>query len=291
MPGLRDIRRRIKSIQSTQKITRAMKMVSAAKLRRAQDAIMAARPYSDKLWDVIMSLASRVERDAHYLLIPREVKRVALFVITADRGLCGSYNHNINRLVERYIKRERGNYEDILITVVGKKGRDYFLKRNFNVRKWYINIQKDFSYEKAREIASDLIEGYRGGVFDELHLIYNEFRSAISQRPVMEKLLPIHPPEPEEGLKIEYIYEPSASDLLESLLPRHVSFQIYRALLEAIASEHGARMTAMDAASSNAEEMIKKLTLQFNKVRQASITKELMEIVGGAEALRKKGIR
>lgn len=291
MPGLRDIKRRIKSIQSTQKITRAMKMVSAAKLRRAQDAIMAARPYSDKLWDVITSLTSRVERDAHYLLKPREVKKVALFVITADRGLCGSYNHNINRLVERFIARERDKYEDILITVVGKKGRDYFLKRNFNVRKWYINIQKDFSYEKAREIAADLIEGYRDGVFDELHLIYNEFRSAISQRPVMEKLLPIHPPEPEEGLKIEYIYEPSASDLLESLLPRHVSFQIYRALLEAIASEHGARMTAMDAASSNAEEIIKKLTLQYNKARQASITKELMEIVGGAEALRKKGIR
>lgn len=291
MPGLRDIKRRIKSIQSTQKITRAMKMVSAAKLRRAQDALTAARPYSQKLWDVIVSLTSRVDKDAHYLLKPREVRKIALLVITADRGLCGSYNHNINRLVERYIKRERENYEDIIITVVGKKGREYFQRRNFNIRKWYINIHKDFGYEKAKEISLELMEGFRKGEFDELYLIYNEFRSAISQKPVMERLLPIHTPEQEEGLKIEYIYEPSASELLESLLPRHVSFQVYRAFLEAIASEHGARMTAMDAASSNAEEMIKKLTLQFNKARQASITKELMEIVGGAEALRKKGIR
>ncbi len=290
MASLRDIRKRIQSVKSTQKITKAMKMVSAAKLRRAQDAILTARSYAERLYDVIASLAARVETKTHPLLQDREEKKkLLLLVFTSDRGLCGAFNSNLLKQVEAYVRENSVKYPDgIEMMVIGRKGVEYLKKRKYNVIESWTNIYQKEQYETAREIGEKVIGRFVNGDCDEVVIVYNKFRSAISQVPTFLKLLPVDPIEiPENVPKTEYIYEPDKESLINELLPRNVYTQLHRGVLESIASELGARMTAMDNATNNARDMIDKLTLLFNKTRQASITKELMEIIGGAEAIKK----
>lgn len=284
MPSLRDIRRRIKSVKSTQQITKAMKMVSAAKLRRAHDDIVAARPYAQKMLDIINNLASRVRPEAHPLLARRVVGKVELVVLTSDRGLCGSFNSSILRKAESHVREHTGAV-DIAFTLVGKKARDYFKRKGHTVRQERPFGSARPKYSTAAEIGREIVDSYIKETFDESYLVYSEFKSALSQRPVIQKILPIEPTVAEES-PVEYIYEPTQEEILAEILPKYVEVQIFRALLESAASEHGARMAAMDSATKNAKEMIDALTLRFNRLRQAAITKELMEIVGGAEALK-----
>jgi F-type H+-transporting ATPase subunit gamma len=288
MATLRSIRKRIASVKNTQQITKAMKMVSAAKLRRAQEAITAARPYAFRMKEVVMDLALRVEVSSHPLLLTREVKKQGILIITSDRGLCGSFNSNLIRTLSKYIDRERGNYEDIVLYTVGRKARDFFRRRGIGIKKEYINVLANVTYSVAEELAKDMAEEFLSGEIDELLVYFNEFKSALTQRITIEKLLPIDIERPEGDIPIEFIYEPGKDVIIETLLPRHISTQIFRYLLESVPGEHGARMTAMDSATNNALEMIDKLTLQMNRARQASITKELMEIIGGKEAIEKK---
>jgi len=286
MPSLKDIRKRIASVKSTQQITKAMKMVAAAKLRRAQDNITQARPYADKMREVIGSLSVRVNPDHHPLLIRREVKKREILMITSDRGLCGGYNQNVIREVTNLLKQKEEDVE-VQLNVIGRKGLDYFKRRNYPIRREYRNILGDIDYKVAAEVGKEIVAAYELGEFDELVVVYNRFRSAISQVVTAQKLLPIEPVElPENAVITEYIYEPSEEAILSQLLPRYIEVQIFRAMLEALASEYGARMTAMESATNNASEMIDRLTLEMNRARQAAITKELMEIVGGAEALK-----
>jgi F-type H+-transporting ATPase subunit gamma len=283
MPGMRDIKRRIRSIESTQKITKAMKMVAAAKLRKSQNKVVSARPYSAKLQEVLGRLVHCSEDYSHPLLDSRETSRVGYVVITADRGLCGGYNANLIRLTESLI---RENDKESVIIAVGKKGRDYFRRRGYTLLREYLDLGDDPNYIQARELARELAEIYISGEVQELNLVYTKFYSAIRQQPLTERLLPVPKVEKKENnAEVDYIYEPSAKEVLHTLLPRYLETLIYKALLEAKASEHGARMTAMDAASDNAGEMIQKLTLSFNRARQAAITREITEIVGGAAAL------
>jgi F-type H+-transporting ATPase subunit gamma len=281
MPALIDIRRRIRSVKSTQQITKAMKMVSAAKLRRAQDAMFAARPYARKMLEVLQSIASRSDEDAHPLLEERGSERVLVVVITADKGLCGAFNANIIRTAARFVtdRRERG----IELGLVGRKGRDALKRRGFKVRFERIGVFQALRYATAREMAKELVEAFTNGELDEVFLVYNEFKSVIQQRIAIERLLPIerHVLNPQEP-RFDYIYEPEPAGILRTLLPRHVEVQIWKALLESNAAEHGARMASMDAATNNASEMIDSLTLYMNKVRQAAITKEIIEVVSGA---------
>jgi len=291
MANLRAIRKRISSVKSTQQITRAMKMVSAAKLRRAQEAIVAARPYARKMREVALSVASRVDSSAHPLLGSREVKRLALLVITSDRGLCGSFNAGLTRYVQRYIVEQQATYEKIALFVVGRKGRDFFRRRGISIHKEYMGVLGTIGRWHAETIASELLEGFVGGEFDEVRVIYNEFRSAISQVAQVERLLPLALKTSEEDQDtsasgVEYLYEPDKVKILELLLPKYVETDIFRVLLESVAGEHGARMTAMDSATNNSVDMIARLTLQMNRARQATITTELTEIVSGAEALK-----
>jgi len=296
MANLRAIRKRISSVKSTQQITKAMKMVSAAKLKRAQDAIVSARPYARKMRDVVRTLAARAGQEAHPLLTVREAKRLALLVVTSDRGLCGGFNSNLLRAANRFLADRKGSYEEVVLFVVGRKARDFFRRRRVPVRKEYVNILGALSYVHAERLARDLVEGFLAEEFDEVVIGFNEFRSAISQTVRFEPLFPIvldpsgageekgEKAQPEAG--IDYLYEPSQDKILEVLLPKYVETQLFRVLLESVAGEHGARMTAMDSATSNAVDMIARLTLQMNRARQAAITKELMEIIGGAEALK-----
>lgn len=296
MANLRAIRKRIGSVKSTQQITKAMKMVSAAKLKRAQDAIVAARPYAARMREVVRSLAGRAPEEAHPLLTPREAKRLALLVITSDRGLCGGFNSNLLRAANRFMADRRGSYEEIVLFVAGRKARDFFRRRGVPMRQEYVGVLGSLSYAHAERFSRDLVEGYLAGEFDEVVVAFNEFRSAISQAVRFDGLFPIAlEPEKAKGegagpayaaADIDYLYEPSRKEILEVLLPKYVETQIFRVLLESVAGEHGARMTAMDSATSNAVDMISRLTLQMNRARQAAITKELMEIIGGAEALK-----
>jgi F-type H+-transporting ATPase subunit gamma len=289
MPSLKAIRRRIVSVKNTQKITKAMKAVAAARLRKAQEAIIALRPYAQKLDEVIAEVAARrpPDEEPHPLLAVREPKRVALIVLTSDRGLAGGFNANINRAAERFIREHKAEYEKIELNIVGRKGREYFKRRNYEVHDEYMGVFGEVSVERAREITTAEIEDYTQNDLDAVYLVYNEFKSAMSQRVVIEKLLPVQPAKlPESAGQVDYKFEPSRRELLDHLLPLNVETQIYRAILESIASEFGARMTAMDNATNNAVDMIGRLTLEFNRARQAAITKELMEIVGGAEALK-----
>ncbi|GAW93838.1 ATP synthase F1 subunit gamma [Calderihabitans maritimus] len=285
MPGMRDIKRRIRSIKNTQQITKAMEMVAAAKLRKSQEKVIAARPYSQKLQEVLNRLMVDAERVQHPLMEVRETNKLGYIVITADRGLCGGYNANIIRLTERTLA---GVEEEIRIVAVGRKGRDYFRRRGREIVKEYIAIGDDPTFTQAKALAHEMMELFEEKVFDKLYLVYTEFVSTMRQVPKIVPLLPLSPsPEKQEEKKeVEYIYEPSPQGILENLLPRFVETQVYQALLEAKASEHGARMTAMRSASDNAAEMIDRLTLSFNRARQAAITKEISEIVGGAEALK-----
>jgi F-type H+-transporting ATPase subunit gamma len=286
MATLKIIRKRITSIRNTQQITKAMKMVSAAKLRRAQEAALLARPYADKMNEILINLSARVSRSAHPLLAIREEKRIQLVLVTSDRGLCGGYNANLVRAAEAFI-RNHGAGKEILLGLVGRKGADYYRRRRGETGERYLNFLSTPAEELAAVIAEKLIARFVDGETDAVYLIYSHFRSALSQVPTVEKILPVALSETQEPEQLtEYLYEPGAEELLSSLLPRITEIKIQRALLEAAASEHGARMTAMDSATTNASKMMGSLTLQMNRARQASITRELMEIVGTAEALK-----
>ena len=288
MASLKEIRKRIVSVKNTQKITRAMKMVAAAKLRRAQDAATSARPYAEKLSGLLESVSSRVEGAAHPLLEEHEeVRSIHLVLVTADRGLCGGYNSNLIRQAEEFIA-EKGK-EKVRLTLVGRRGFDYFKRRGANIADQHINLPAGPDHHLAEALSRHLQDEYMQGTSDAVFLLYNAFRSALVQTPTLQQLLPIQANKDEESVGTieggEYLYEPQEAQLLGSLIERYVSVLIHRSFLEAVASEHGARMTAMDSATTNASEMIDKLTLDMNRARQAGITKELMEIVGGAEAL------
>jgi F-type H+-transporting ATPase subunit gamma len=288
MANLRAIRKRISSVKSTQQITRAMKMVSAAKLRRAQDGINAARPYARKMREVVTAVAGRAGSDAHPLLTAREAKKLALLLVTSDRGLCGSFNAGLSRAVYRFLDEHRRAYEEITLFVVGRKGRDFFRRREIPIRKEYLGVLGSVSRRHAETIANDLVGGFLAGEFDEVQIAFNEFRSAISQIVRFEKMFPIALESSGKtgGDEVDYLYEPSREEILATLLPKYVQTMIFRVLLESVAGEHGARMTAMDSATNNSVDMISRLTLKMNRARQATITTELTEIVSGAEALK-----
>ena len=295
MASLRAIRTRIRSVRNTQKITKAMKMVSAAKLRRAQDAVVRARPYAQLIDEMLAQLSrARAEADLppHALMAVRPPRRVELVLMTSDRGLCGGFNSNIIRRGQRFLYEEGSSFERIQFSTVGRRGRDFARKRGIETRKDYVGFFGRLRFTMAKQVADDLIVEYRERKLDAVFLLYNQFRSAMSQAITLTQLLPIVAPPsektPGEGgfITPEHLYEPSRPELLEHLIPRQLAMQIWRALLESEASEHGARMTAMDSATKNASEMISRLSLQYNRARQASITKELMEIVSGAEALK-----
>jgi F-type H+-transporting ATPase subunit gamma len=286
MATLKAIRKRIGSIRNTQQITKAMKMVAAAKLRRAQEAAVEARPYAEKMSELFKNLVARVSREAHPLLGLPDEKKIDLILLTSDRGLCGGYNANLIRASEAFIRRE-GAGKEIQLVLVGRKGVDYFRRRRATIGERYLNFLARQADELAGEVAEKAIGRFIRGETDAVYLIYSRFRSALSQVPTVEKLLPVALPEEQKPEQMtEYLIEPNVEALLAGLLPRVVQVAIYRALLEAAASEHGARMTAMDSATSNASKMMGTLTLQMNRARQASITRELMEIVGTAEALK-----
>lgn len=285
MATLREIKRRITSVQNTEQITKAMKMVATSRLRRAQAAILASRPYAHKMLEVLSSLALRTNPQAHPLLHTREPEKVDLIVVTSDRGLCGAFNSNIIRQAERFM-RERPHWE-FTLHLVGRKANDYFKRRDYNIRKVSLNILSDISFPHAIAVGDDVVENYLSGEFDQVYMVYNEFKSAMQQTVVVEQLLPIKPMDiSEDYYPVEYTFEPSEDVLLEQLLPRHINVQVYRVFLESVASEHGARMTAMESASKNAGEMIDELTLIYNRTRQAAITTELIEVVSGKEAMK-----
>jgi F-type H+-transporting ATPase subunit gamma len=288
MASLRDIRKRIRSVKSTQKITRAMKLVSASKLRRAQQAIVAARPYAVAMRDMISRIAAKSETDAlHPLLDKRpDVKRVMVVVLTSDRGMCGAFNSNSIRKANNFIKDNQRSWESIELGSVGRRGRDFFKKRNFVIRHEYSNIFDGLSFATAQRIANEIRDEFIAKDLDAVYFVYNEFKSAVSQQVVVEQLLPIPPAQESDASAAgaDYEYEPSPAAVLDELLPRYLATQVYRALLESQASEHGARMSAMENATKNASEMIAGLTLVYNRARQAAITKELMEIISGSEA-------
>ncbi|MCX7944295.1 MAG: ATP synthase F1 subunit gamma [Deltaproteobacteria bacterium] len=288
MPSLRSIKRRIASIINTRQITRAMKMVAAAKFKRAQESLLRIRPYAISTYDILDDLASRIDITSHPLLSRREPKRVELVIMTSDRGFCGAFNSNIIRYAENFIKENAGKYESITFSCIGKKGRDYFRRKNYNLRREFVKVFDNVNFEIALDISNDLIDNFLSANLDEIILIYNEFKSVIQQRVTSLTLLPIIPkPRAEKVYLVDYIYEPSKEEVLNDLIPRCLAIEVYRALIESAASEFGARMTAMENATNSASEMIDILTLKYNRARQAAITKELSEIITGAEAVKK----
>jgi F-type H+-transporting ATPase subunit gamma len=291
MPSLIDLRRRIRAVKSTQQITKAMKMIAASRLRKAQERILSARPFATEMLRVLNSLAARVEPDAHPLLAVREEGKpgatTLLIVITADRGLCGSFNTNVVKSAGNFVLERTADGRNISMGLVGRKGRDFFRRRGFDVRFEQINIFAQLSYADAQVMAQAAIEDFTSEQVDAVYLVYNEFKSVMQQRVIIEKLLPIPrlDMEAEPGAPLlDYLYEPAPDHIFKDLLPRHVETQVFRALLESAAAEHAARMTAMDTATKNSAEMIDQLTLYMNKVRQASITREIIEVVSGAQA-------
>ena len=292
MPGLKEIKRRIGSVKSTKQITKAMKMVSAAKFRKALVRITELKPYAEKMSQVLSSLACTVE-EGHPLLQARPVKKVEIIVLTGDRGLCGAFNTNVMKAAFNLVKETQKTGTEISISAIGRKGADLFRRRKIAVRGRWVGLSGRVSYTDAQGIAKDIIENYMNETFDEVQLVYTQFKSAAVQKVTVSRLLPLAPqetsscPPDKADDKGEYILEPSQQAIFEQLLPKNVEIQIFRAILDAQASEEAARMAAMENATKNADDMIKKLTLQYNKARQASITKELMDIVGGVEALKK----
>lgn len=288
MANLKVIKKRITSVKNTRQITKAMKMVSAAKLRRAQDAVVSARPYAEKMSQVLASLALREDPESHPLLQQREKHRALVVLMTGDRGLCGGFNVNISKMAERFIRNNDEGFEQIDLMIIGRKGNDYLKRRSgLNIYKVYENLSGSISYNTAALLGQEIITLYQEEKYDQVYLVYNAFHSAISQVPTLVQVLPIVPREAQEDeILVDYIFEPSRSEVLEQILPKNVEVQIFRSLLESVASEHGARMSAMDSASKNANEMIGRLTLEYNRARQAAITKELMEIISGAEAIK-----
>ena len=291
MPSLLDIRRRVRAVKSTQQITKAMKMVAASKLRRAQERIQQARPFATQMQRVLNSLATRVDPASDPLLdARRELRadgRVLVFVITADRGLCGSFNTNVIKSAQTFIVENRGR--PIALGLVGRRGRDFFVRRTFEIRYEQVNLFAQLKLENAQQIARTAMDAFTAGEVDGVHLVYNEFRSVMQQRVVVEQLLPIPrqdaAAQSAAGPVIDYVYEPAPDALLKGLIPSHIEVQVFRALLESNAAFYAAQMTAMDAATRNSGEMIEQLTLYMNKVRQAAITREIIEVVSGAEAL------
>jgi F-type H+-transporting ATPase subunit gamma len=293
MPTLRDIRKRLKAIQGTKKITAAMKMVAAAKLRKVQDRMLNFRPYAIKMGTVLSDLAREAEGSAsHPLLVVRTRKRVEVVVMTSDKGLCGAFNTNILKAAFQYLTALRKEGLDVGVSVVGRKARDYFKRRDIPIRQTWVGLSGRLSYADAQAIAANIIEVYSNETIDEIVLVYNEFKSMLVQKVTTAVLLPARALEPEGATVVgtmafaPFVFEPSREVLFDRLLPKNVEIQVYRALLESQAAEEAARMTAMENATKNCEELITKVTLQANKVRQASITKELMDIVGGVEALK-----
>ena len=291
MPSLLDIRRRVRAVKSTQQITKAMKMVAASRLRRAQERIQQARPFASEMLRVLNSLATRVDPAAHPLLderrAPRAGGKALLFVISADRGLCGSFNTNAIKGASTFIVENPAR--EVALGLIGRRGRDYFARRGFEVRYEQVNLFQALQYSHAQGIAQAAVEAFTAGQVDSVYLVYNEFRSVMSQKIVVERLLPIPRLEIEPlaggAPQIDYLYEPTPEELFTTLIPRHVEVQAYRALLESNAAFYAAQMTAMDSASRNAADMIEQLTLYMNKVRQAAITREIIEVVSGAGAL------
>ena len=284
MPSTIDIRRRIRSVKNTQQITKAMKMVAAAKLRRAQERMFAARPYAGGLRQVLASVAARVDISSHPLLQSREPERnVVVIVVTSDRGLCGAFNANVIRAAQNFIREH--SFEGVELVTIGRKAGDFFRRRTIPIRR-NVFVAQALSIEVAREIADSLIKDFVEEKIDGVYVVYNEFKSLIAQHVRAERLLPIarefeaDPNRP----AIDYLYEPGPEQILSDLLPKHIEFQLYRVLLESAAAEQGARMTAMEAATKNASDMIDHLTLTYNRIRQAAITKEIIEIVSGASA-------
>lgn len=331
MATLRDLKKRLRAVKNTQKITKAMKMVAASKLRRAQNAIIQARPYATRMDEVLQHIVKTTDVSAHPLMAVRQPRRVELVVMTSNRGLCGSFNSNIIRTAETFLRENKAKYESIGLSTIGRKGTDHFRRRGLTLSNSWDELWENLKFERAAEVSVNLANRYARGELDAVYLCYNEFKSAISQQAVVAQLLPIKPLDgweehapvrigdlasvsgnaaavaglsgdhdvqssdtdwtPSMALETEtegyeHAYEPGRAEVLDVLLPQHLAAQIWRAVLESMAAEHGARMSAMDAASRNAKDLIEKITLQANRVRQASITTELMEIVSGAEALK-----
>jgi F-type H+-transporting ATPase subunit gamma len=299
MPSLIDLRRRIRAVKNTQQITKAMKMVAASKLRRAQERVMSARPYAVQMQRVLGSVASRVDPSIHPLLTVREPaadSRTLVIVVTADKGLCGSFNTNVIKAAGHFVLESK---QSCTLGLVGRKGKEFFSRRGFDVLFEQVGIFQKLRYEDARAIAQTAMDAFLEGKVDRVMLVYNEFRSVMTQRLVVDQLLPIArgdvegtgpelapvPPGGDPRAQIDYLYEPSAQEIFNQLLPRYVEVQVYRALLESNAAFYAAQMTAMDTATKNSAEMIADLTLYMNKVRQAAITREIIEVVSGAEAL------
>jgi len=281
MANLLDIRRRIRSVKNTQQITSAMKTVAAAKLRRAQERVLAARPYANELKTILSDLSARVENLRHPLLEIRPERKILLVVVTSDRGLCGGFNTNISRSAQDFMKAHRE--QELPLMTVGRKGRDYFKRRDALILEEHIGIFSQLDFKHSRAIGERIVELYSTAEIDSVYLAYNEFKSVIQQRLVIEPLLPLSPSEFEGKEKGgDYIYEQPSQAIFDRLLPQFVDNQVHRALLESVASEHGARMAAMDTASRNAGEMIEALTLNMNRIRQAAITREIIEVVSGA---------
>ena len=285
MPSLIDLRRRIRAVKSTQQITKAMKMIAASRLRRAQERLIASRPFAQRMQTVLGGLAARVDQDAHPLLqTPAPgVGRPLLIVVTADRGLCGSFNSNVIKAAGQFIAGDEGRRE-VALGLVGRKGRDFFRRRGLDVRYEATGIFQKLSYANAVDVADVAIDEFTTGVASSVHLVYNEFKSVMSQRVVVEQLLPIAHIDKAATTDGDYLYEPAPAEIFKDLLPRYVQIQVYRALLESNAAFFAAQMTAMDAATRNSSDMLANLTLYMNKVRQAAITREIIEVVSGAAA-------
>jgi F-type H+-transporting ATPase subunit gamma len=289
MASGKDLKRRIASVKSTQQITKAMKMVAAARLRRAQEAIVKARPFAAAIKDTVQNLVRNEEvRAFHPLLTKREVKKVRVILLSSDRGLCGSFNTALLKRAENMYKSEASKYEEFQFICIGKKGYEYLNLRKIPVAEYFQDFQKQVTYAKVQAVCNDMIDSYIKGEIDEIRIVYSEFRSAVSQVPTTVTLLPVSFENEAggKGASLDFLYEPNREEILADLLPRYFKAKVFKGILESAASEHGARMAAMDSATKNAGEMIKKLTLEYNKIRQAGITKELLEIVSGAEALK-----
>ena len=285
MATLREIKQRISGVKKTQQITRALKMVAAVKFRRAQQSILQARPYAQRLSDIMGHVAGDVDRNLHPLLTVREPNRVGYVIFTADQGLCGSFNNNIIRRAENELTKNLDKERSLIL--IGKKGKDYFGKRDYEIIGSYIKFFKDLTFKKAIDIGRLIIDLYITNKIDRIYLIYNQFKSAIRQDVTVEQLLPLIPVQVDEKIReVDFIYEPDPIKMLDTLCPRHINVKIWRVLLESFASEMGARMTAMEYATENAHNLINELTMEYNKVRQGKITGEILEIVSGSEALR-----
>ncbi len=285
MATLIDFRRRIRSVKNTQQITRAMKFVAAAKLRRSQEAVFAARPYAREILQVLQSAMLRIENPQHPLLARRPEGRILLLLVSGDKGLCGAFNTNVIRKGLEFSAKH--SQQTLEVIAAGKKGRDALRKRKYKLVAEYIHFSSRVEFSKAKEISEKVIAAYSAGEVDAVYAIYNEFKSVLAQRLTLEKLLPIDQPEAQSSATtthVDYIYEQPEAEILNALLPRHLQAQVFRILLESAAAEHAARMTAMDAATNNAAELIESITLHMNKVRQASITREIIEIVSGASS-------